>query len=84
MPTSIGSLDCQTYGRTIRWTEAGDRPLPDGKFIYPRSVIGGVMPLLSVVIVNLNRIESVAINRQDAFSVLADKCHNVGQLDKPA
>lgn len=46
MPTSIGSLDCQTYGRTIRWTEAGDRPLPDGKVIYPRSVIGGVIRLV--------------------------------------
>jgi hypothetical protein len=29
--------------RTIRWTEAGDRPLPDGKFTCPRSVIGGVI-----------------------------------------
>jgi len=27
-------------GRTIRWTEAGDLPLPDGKFTCPRSVIG--------------------------------------------
>ncbi len=24
---------------TIRWTEAGDRPLPDGKITCPRSVI---------------------------------------------
>jgi hypothetical protein len=30
---------------TIRWTEAVDRPLPDGKFTCHRSVIGGVMPL---------------------------------------
>ena len=28
--------------RTIRWTEAGDRPLSDGKFTCPRSVIGSV------------------------------------------
>jgi hypothetical protein len=32
--------------RTIRWTEAGDRPLPDGKITCPRSVI---------VFVELNR-----------------------------
>jgi hypothetical protein len=28
---------------TIRWTEAVDRPLPDGKFTCPRSVIGDVI-----------------------------------------
>ena len=30
--------------RTIRWTEAGDRPLPDGRFTCPRAVIGDVRP----------------------------------------
>lgn len=30
---------------TIRWTEAVDRPLPDGKFTRHRSVIGAVTPL---------------------------------------
>ena len=29
--------------RAIRWTEAGDRPLPNGKFICHRSAIGGVV-----------------------------------------
>jgi len=29
---------------TFQWTEAGNRPLFDGKFSCPRSVIGGVTP----------------------------------------
>lgn len=32
-------------GRTIRWTKAVDRPLPDGHFTCHRSVIGGVHAL---------------------------------------
>ncbi len=40
--------DCVTStvegGRTIRWTEAVDRPLLDGKFTCRRWVIGGVPP----------------------------------------
>ncbi len=40
---SILDLERQIkYRRTIRWTEAGDRPLPDGTFSCPRSVIGVV------------------------------------------
>jgi hypothetical protein len=35
-------LQNQIQARTIRWTEAGDQPLPDGKFTSPRSVIGTV------------------------------------------
>jgi hypothetical protein len=45
MVASLGWLRrSESNARTIRWTEAGDRPLPDWKFTCPRSVIGGVRP----------------------------------------